>query len=198
MSAEPTIRTSTAAPALEPSSGAIVRRVVSRWPAALGLGVAAALLATGVGDRATLAIGVSAAALCYLAAAAFGRRWVAWASVLGTSLVIVASEAAGIPWWTGVGITALMLLIVSATRGATRAAVPQALALVGFGAVAVTALAIDPQAGLVVAGLALAGHGVWDVVHHRRDEVVPRSMAEACLFLDVPLGLGCIALAFFG
>ncbi|MFE5309542.1 hypothetical protein [Isoptericola sp. NPDC056605] len=50
----------------------------------------------------------------------------------------------------------------------------------------------------MVAGLALAGHGVWDVVHHRRDQVVPRSMAEACLFLDVPLGLGCIALAFFG
>lgn len=191
-----------AAPTSTASTGAVptgtARAVLSRWPAALGLGVAVLLLATGVGDRTTLAIGVSAAALCYLAAAALGRRWVAWASILGASLVVVASEVLGIAWWAGIGIAALALLAIGAARGATRPTLPQALALLGFGAVAVTALAIDPEVGLVVAGLALAAHGVWDVVHHRRDEVVPRSMAEACLFLDVPLGLGCIALGLLG
>jgi hypothetical protein len=38
-------------------------------------------------------------------------------------------------------------------------------------------------------------HAVWDAVHLRRGVVVPRSLAEACIFLDVPLGIAVIALA---
>lgn len=173
------------------------RAVVARWPAALGLGVAVLLLAIGVADRTTLAIGVSAAALCYVAAAALGRPWVAWVSILGTSLVVVASEVAGIPWWAGIGLTALVLLGIGVARGAARPTLPQASALLAYGSLAVVALAVDPGVGLVVAGLTLAGHAAWDVVHHRRGEVVPRPMAEACLHFDVVLGLGCLALAAF-
>jgi len=196
MSIEHTTRTSAGARvATEPDA---VRTVLSRWPALLGLGAAVLLLATGVADRATLAIGVSAAALCYLAAAALGRPWVAWASIVGASLVVVASEVAGLPWWAGIGITALVLLGIGTVRGVVRPTLPQAAALLGYGTLAVTALAIDPEVGLVVAGLTLAGHAVWDVVHHRRNTVVPRSMAEACLFFDVVLGLGCLALAVLG
>jgi len=196
MSIEHTTRTSAGARvATEPDA---VRTVLSRWPALLGLGAAVLLLAAGVADRATLAIGVSAAALCYLAAAALGRPWVAWASIVGASLVVVASEVAGLPWWAGIGITALVLLGIGTVRGVVRPTLPQAAALLGYGTLAVTALAIDPEVGLVVAGLTLAGHAVWDVVHHRRNTVVPRSMAEACLFFDVVLGLGCLALAVLG
>ena len=171
------------------------RAVVARWPAALGLGVAVLLLAIGVADRTTLAIGVSAAALCYVAAAALGRPWVAWVSILGASLVVVASEVAGIPWWAGIGLSARGLLGIGGARGAARPTLPQAAALLGYGSVAVVALAVDPGIGLVLAGLTLAGHAAWDVVHHRRGEVVPRPMAEACLYFDVVLGLGCLALA---
>ena len=35
----------------------------------------------------------------------------------------------------------------------------------------------------------------WDAVHYRRRLVVSRSLAEACLSLDLLLGLGLIALA---
>jgi hypothetical protein len=42
----------------------------------------------------------------------------------------------------------------------------------------------------VVAGLALAAHAAWDARHLRRGTVVPRSLAKACLALDLPLGLG--------
>lgn len=171
------------------------RRLLRRWPSALALAVAVPLLATGAAGLDTLAIEVTAAAVCYLAAAALGQPWVAWVSIPGASLVVVAGDAAGLAWWAALGLTGLALVAVGVLRRAARPTLTQAAALVGFGGPAVLALAVDPRAGLVVAGLTLAAHAVWDVVHHSRHEVVPRSMAEACIVFDVLLGIGCIALA---
>ena len=64
-----------------------------------------------------------------------------------------------------------------------------------YGGIAVSALALAPRAGAVVAGLALTAHAEWDAVHLRRGVVVPRSLAEAGIFLDVPLGLAVVTLA---
>jgi hypothetical protein len=166
-----------------------------RWPSALGLGVAVLLLGTGAADRDVLAIGVTVAAFCYLAAAGLGRPWVAWASMLVAPVVIVASELVGLVWWAGVGLTGLAPVALGLRRGAPRPTLTQSAALVGFGGLAVVALALDPRAGVVLAGLTLASHAVWDAIHHRRNDVVPRSMAEACMLFDVVLGLGCIVLA---
>jgi hypothetical protein len=47
----------------------------------------------------------------------------------------------------------------------------------------------------VAAGVVLASHAVWDLVHLRSGRVVPRSLAEFCIALDVPLGLGFVLLA---
>lgn len=178
-----------------PPEAVLSRALLDRWPSLLGLGVAVLLLATGAADRDTLALGVTAAAVCYLAAGALGRRWVAWASVLGVFVVAVLGESVGLPRWASFGLTGVVLVAVGLWRGAGRPTLTQAAALLGFGGVAVVALSIDAQVGLVLAGLTLASHGVWDVVHFRRDVVVPRSMAEACIALDVVLGLGCILLA---
>lgn len=167
-----------------------------RWPSAMGLGVAVLLLATGAASRDTLVIGVTAAAFCYFAAAALGRPWVAWVSIVGASLAVVASEAAGLVWWGGLGMLALALVVIGLLSGALPTLM-QGAALAGYGTLAVGALAMEPRAGLVLAGLALASHAVWDAIHYRRNEVVPQSMAEACLLLDVPLGLGCIALSLW-
>ncbi len=71
----------------------------------------------------------------------------------------------------------------------------QTLALVAYGGLAVVALFLAPRAGLVLAGAALAFHAGWDVVHYRRNQVVPRSLSEFCMWLDVPLGVGAILLA---
>ena len=38
-------------------------------------------------------------------------------------------------------------------------------------------------------------HAICDAVHLRRDVVVPRSLAESCVFLDIPSGFAVIALA---
>lgn len=165
------------------------------WPVGLGLTVAVVQLVTGV-DRVPLAITVVIAALCYLAAAAWGRPWVAWAAIPAGSLLVAAAELSGVPWWVALSVLAVGVFVVGLLRSAVvRTMLRQSAAMVGFTGLAVAALAADPQAGLVLAGLVLASHGIWDVAHLRRGEVVSPSLAQACLWLDVPLGLGAVALA---
>ncbi|GGM18000.1 hypothetical protein GCM10012279_40230 [Micromonospora yangpuensis] len=83
-------------------------------------------------------------------------------------------------------------------RASRPALIAQTGALVGFGTLAVGSLYLAPTVGLVLSGLVLAGHGVWDLWHYRRDRVVPRSLAEFCMLLDVPLGVGFLVLAALG
>lgn len=169
---------------------------VHRWPTALGL-AAAALALSGDADAQTPAIVVCVATLCYLGAAALGRPWFAWAGVPGGTVAVVAGELLGAPWWAALTAVGLVLLGAGLT-GRTRrpGAARQAVAAVGFGLPAVSAvLLLAPRAGLLVAGLVLASHAVWDLVHLRSGRVVPRSLAEFCIALDVPLGLGFVLLA---
>jgi hypothetical protein len=169
-----------------------------RWPAALGLMTAAFVLVTGA-DRETGAIIVGVATLCYLGAAALDRRWIAWAGCLGGGLVVTVGEIVGVPWWVAVGVVAAGLVVIGLFLGVPRRALTtQTVALAGFGAVAVAALFLAPTLGLVLAGLALVGHGGWDLYHYRRDEVVSRSLAEFCMLLDVPVGLGLVVIAAAG
>ncbi|GAB3921663.1 hypothetical protein GCM10029976_009030 [Kribbella albertanoniae] len=55
------------------------RSVLSYWPVVLGAAAATFQLVAGVAADA-VAITVSVAASCYLAAAALGQRWIAWAA----------------------------------------------------------------------------------------------------------------------
>ena len=68
------------------------------------------------------------------------------------------------------------------------------LALVAYGGIALIGLALSPVVGAVLASLTLMAHGVWDVIHYRRNAVVSRSLAEACIAFDVLLGLAAIVL----
>jgi hypothetical protein len=189
-----TTSTSTTAPVAAPRW----RRVLHRWPSVLGLAAAVLQLATG-GERETVVIVVCVATLCYLGAAALQMPWVAWAGIAGGSLVVVASELVGLVWWAGIGIVALVLVVVGLLGRAPRPALTaQTAALAGYGGLAVAALYFAPRVGLVLAGLVLASHAVWDLIHYRRNRVVPRSLAEFCMLLDVPLGVGVIVLAVIG
>jgi hypothetical protein len=173
-------------------AGAALRR----WPSGLGLLAAGFQLAIGAG-RDAAAITVSVAALCYLAAAALDRPWIAWAATAGLGPIVVAGELAGLAWWITLGLVAAALILAGLIVGVPRPALTaQAAAALGFGALALAALSISPRAGLIVAGLALASHTGWDLLHYRRHTVVPRSLAEFCMFLDLPLGLAIIGLAF--
>jgi hypothetical protein len=169
-----------------------------RWPTALGLLAAGTSIATGA-NREAVAITLGAALLCYLGAAALNRPWIAWPGILGASAVVTIGELAGLTWWGAIGIAAVVLVAIGILGRAPRLALTaQTAALLGFGGPAVAALFLAPRVGMVLAGLALASHATWDVVHWRRNAVVPRSLAEFCLWLDVPLGLALVVLAFTG
>jgi hypothetical protein len=147
------------------------------------LGVTAAVPATAVG----------VAAVCYLAAAATGRRWMGWAA-LPVASALPALEYAGIPRWASFGVVGLGLLAYGLARHRPATAA-QAAAMVAYYGVAVAATALPPRVGLVVAALALGAHVAWDVVHYRRDVVVPRSLTVFCLGLDVTAAALCVAFA---
>jgi hypothetical protein len=83
---------------------------------------------------------------------------------------------------------ALIVLVWSAADGQLRRPGMlrvQALAMVGFGALSLAGLAVDPDLGryLVAAGWLL--HGIWDFVHLWLDKVVVRSYAEWCGVFDI-------------
>jgi hypothetical protein len=150
-------------------------------------------------DRTTITISLLVALTCYLAAAALGARWVAWAAIPVASALVVAGALADIePWYVFAGASIVLVLIGLLRRASGTALAAQSLAMVAYGGIAVAALTLGPVAGAVLASLALIGHVVWDVVHYRRNAVVPRSLAEACMFFDVPLGLAVIVLALAG
>jgi hypothetical protein len=85
--------------------------ILQRWPSALGLAVASLQLA-GDPDTETVATVLAVAVLCYLAAAALARRWVAWAGCVLVSGVLVASQQVGLTWWAVGGVVALGLVMV--------------------------------------------------------------------------------------
>jgi hypothetical protein len=172
--------------------------VLRRWPTAVGLASAALILALGA-DPEVLAIVVLIATSCYLAAAALDRPWISWAWLPLGGVIVSGSERVGLPWLVTTGVAALVLLtagLVTRAPGGHLAA--QALALAGFGALAGAAMLVTPRVGVVMAGLVLAAHAGWDLVHYRRDVVVPRSLSEFCMALDLPLGLTFVVLGLAG
>jgi hypothetical protein len=157
-----------------------------------GTAIAGGTWQDAVAEDPTTAVGV--AALCYLAAAVTGVRWTAWLVALLASAIPVASELLDTPRWIAFALVGLVLTGIGLARG-RRATWPQALAMAGFFGVATAALFLEPRLGLALAGLALAAHAGWDVVHYRRDVVVNRSLALWCIGLDLTLGGICVALA---
>jgi hypothetical protein len=146
-------------------------------------------------DRETVVISLLLALECYLAAAALGVRWVAWAAIPVASILVTVGAFIGIDPWFMLGGASLALIVLGLVLGVSRAALAaQSLALVGYGGVGLIALSLAPLAGAVLASLALIAHAAWDVIHYRRNAVVSRSLAEACMFFDVPLGLAVIIL----
>jgi hypothetical protein len=174
------------------------RRILRRWPSAAGLAAAAAVLVL-VHDRETAAITVCVATLCYLGAAALDRRWIAWVGVVAGSLIVPIAMLIGLPWWLLIGVVAAALVVIGLFVGVPRRPLTaQAVAMAVYGLLAVTALLVAPSAGLVLVGAVLACHAIWDVVHYRRNSVVPRSLAEFCMFLDAPIGGGLVVIGLVG
>lgn len=175
-------------------AAAFGHHLLARWPSVLG--VLALLLNNADGpDPHVTAMIIIIASTCYLAAAAIGSRRSVWV------MVVVASVAVVLAGLTGLDPTVTMLVmgtgfaIFGFLRGTgtdRREVGLQALAFVGFSAIALTAMTSSPTVALYLATAAALGHTVWDVVHFLRNKVVSRSLTEACFVLD--LGLGAVLL----
>jgi hypothetical protein len=70
----------------------------------------------------------------------------------------------------------------------------QALGMVGFVAMALTAMAVDPDLGRYVVAAGWFLHGVWDFVHLKLDKVVLRSYAEWCGVFDMLVAIQLVFL----
>ncbi|HEY9292323.1 MAG TPA: hypothetical protein VIP98_13650 [Microlunatus sp.] len=145
----------------------------------------------------TPATAVGVAALCYLTAAVTGLRWMSWVAVPLASVLPFVGLVGPVPWWLIVALVGLVLAVVGVIRSPTRS-LPQTVAMVAYFGLAVLALALAPRAGLVLAGVVLAAHAGWDLIHYRRNRVVVRSFAVWCIGLDLTVGAICVALAITG
>ena len=162
-----------------------------------GAGLLLGGAALGGLDAVTPMTAVGIATLCYVAAAATGIRWMAWAWAGLGSVLVLGAELLDVPRWIVLVAVGVVFLVIGLVRR-PRVTVPQGIAMVAYFGVAIAALFLAPRLGLVVAGAALVAHAGWDVGHYRSDAVVNRSLALWCLGLDVALGGACIVFAIVG
>lgn len=132
------------------------------------------------------------------------RRW--WPAFAGLALGI--TGLLDVQPWTPTEATtwllpviALVYLIFGAARGQLRrrgVLALQTAGLLGFGALALLALFLDPAVGHYVVAAGWFGHAIWDVAHHRdlnhhrAAGVVPRWYAESCFVYDLLVGASLI------
>ena len=127
--------------------------------------------------------------LLYLVVAKLRRRQASWPVLVVGITPFIALRALDLIAPAAVfSAVALIVLLWGAIDGQLRRPDPfrvQALGMLGFGAVALAGLAVDPDLGRYLVAAGWFGHGIWDFVHLKLDRVVARSYAEWCGILDV-------------
>jgi hypothetical protein len=165
------------------------------WPIALALGMAA--LSFGGSQSAEGLTGLSEALLLlpllYLVVAKLRRPQASWPALVVLIIPFIVLRALDVIAPTAVySALALAVLVWGALDGRLRGPDPfrvQALGMLGFGAVALAGLAVDPDLGRWLVAAGWLGHGVWDVVHLRLGKVVARSYALWCGILDIGIAV---------
>ena len=126
---------------------------------------------------------------------ALARRWPAALGVVAAvnSLVLLARFPSAVQVWVSawcVLLAAVIYLTWGTARGelaAGRWLTVQTTGVLAFGAIAITAAAVDPDAARYVLAAGWTAHAAWDALHHRLGRVVPRWYAETCLVADLCL-----------
>jgi hypothetical protein len=166
-------------------------RLKDRWPTALALAMSAATF--GGSESAEGVAGLSEALLLlpllYLVVAKLRRRQASWPVLVVGITPFIALRALDLIAPAAVfSAVALIVLLWGAIDGQLRRPDPfrvQALGMLGFGALALAGLAVDPDLGRYLVAAGWFGHSIWDLVHLKLDRVVARSYAEWCGILDV-------------
>jgi hypothetical protein len=174
-----------------------VAAILHRWPTWLAI-VMAALLAAGGTTVGELANVLPMLALAYLAAAVLQRRKTTWPLAVG---IVAAFAALRTQDWVDpvavLVVAALALVAWAAFRGQLRrrgAIAVEAAGMIGFTAIALAALSVEPNLGRYVVAAGWFGHAAWDFAHFRADKVVSRSFAEWCAVYDFLRAIGILVL----
>lgn len=177
--------------------------LLRRWPTALALAFGALILggmaAGGAGDTGAVtrfAELLVLLPLIYLVVAATGRRGWSWPVLVCSCGLLVAVAALDRVEPVVVFLAvALAAVVWGSAHGRHRRPgfVVQLAGMVAFGALALLAMAVDPDAGRYLVAAGWFAHGVWDLAHLRADAVISRSYAEACGVLDMVVAAGLIA-----
>ncbi len=176
--------------------GRWVETLTHRWPTALGVAVAVLTFfdaEVNVEFVSVVSAIVILMAFIYLGAAALNRRRAAWELFLAGCAVLAAGRLLDSRVGPSVVflVSALVFLLLGVVRGHMRngGGLPlQTIGMLGFSAIGLLALPVNPTLGGYLVAAALLGHAVWDAVHLRRNRVVSRSYAEFCAVLDLLLG----------
>jgi hypothetical protein len=174
---------------------------LQRWPTAAGLAIGALLV--GESQSAEGVTGLSQAALLlpleYLVVAKLRRRQASWPVIVALFLPVVAlGEQEVVDPAVALSALALVVLVWGAVDGQLRRPDPfrvQALGMVGFGALALAGLVLNPDLGRYLVAAAWLLHGVWDLVYFRLDKVVARSYAEFCGVADLVVAAELVLLS---
>ena len=170
--------------------------ILHRWPTWLAIALAA--LTVGGSTVESLADVLPMLAFFYLAAAVLQRRQATW---LAAVAIVAAFAALRLQDWVdpvvAFSVAALALVLWGAVRGQLRrrgALVVETAGMVGFTAIALAAVSVDPDLGRYIVAAGWFGHAAWDFAHFRADKVVSRSFAEWCTVFDVLRAVGILVL----
>lgn len=202
----PPVTTSSPTPPAAPRAGSALREFVSRrWPVGLALFVAALsiydLPSAGVSGRTEQALILLGAVLVYLGSAVIARPTAAWPLFAAVFPVVVIQRVFDVDAVLGLsaGVAALLVLgVVFGRLGTAQRNAEQVTGALAFGLVGTVALFVHPVLSGLLVGGGLVGHAVWDVIHHRRNKVVTRTLAEFCGVLDLTVGVTVLLLTLRG
>lgn len=162
-----------------------------RWPTLLALAVSAATWAGGGSDESVIGVGqvLPQLPLLYLIVCKIHRPRASWPVLIAGITATFVLRAADLidPATVAVAI-ALIVLLWAAVDGHLRAdglLQLQAIGMIGFGALALTGLALEPEVGRYLIAVGWLLHGAWDFLHLRCGKVVVRSYAEWCGVVDI-------------
>lgn len=189
---------------------AIMAHLTHRWPTLLAIAFAALLLSDadadadggGGGDSGGsgpgFALVLLIAAVTYLTTSVVDRPRAVWGVLAVLLAGVVLMRVVGVDAGPVLAGAALVLVVAGLARGQLRRAGLYALqvpAVLAFGALALWALRLPPDTGLLLVAAGLIGHAVWDAAHMRGGRIVVRPFAEWCGVLDLALGVGLLILA---
>lgn len=158
--------------------------LLRRWPTALA--IALELVSWGIGTVRAGQILPLLPAL-YVIVAVLRRRGASWPVLVASFGLLVLLQ---LQTWVNPTVAILALATAVAVVGLFRSSgrselLVQIGGLILFGGLALVGLIVAPDAARYVLAAGWLGHGIWDLVHLRRDAVVSRSYAEWCGVLDI-------------